>query len=179
MWLETDRLIIREFTHEDTASVHQYASDIEVTKHTIWGPNTEEETREFIERVVETQGQQPRVDYELAVVLKVSHELIGGCGLHTSDPRQAEIGYCFNPTFWRKGYASEAVGALVQFGFGELGLHRTYARCRPENTGSAKVMERIGMKYEGHLRGHMWYKGVWHDSLQYSILEDDYAGGRL
>jgi integrase/recombinase XerD len=69
---------------------------------------------------------------------------------------------------------AEAAKAMLWFGFRRLGLHRIYATCRPENIGSAKVMQKIGMKYEGHLRGHMRHKGQWHDSFQYSILEDEY-----
>lgn len=178
MILESNRLIIREFAPEDVAAVHQYASNPVVTKHMIWGPNTEDETRAYINHTIEMQGQQSRVDYEFAVVLKDSHELIGGCGIHIFEPSQGEIGYCFNPLYWRQGYASEAAAALLQFGFGELGLHRIYAKCRPENKESANVMKRIGMKYEGHLRGHMYHKGTWHDSHQYSILGFEY-GGRL
>jgi ribosomal-protein-alanine N-acetyltransferase len=175
MRLETNRLIIREFTTEDAASVHQYASKVEVAAYMIWGPNTEEETAAFIGRTIEMQQQQPRVDYELAVVLKESNKLIGGCGIHISEPMQGEIGYCFNPLYWRQGYASESAAALLRFGFRTLGLHRIYATCRPNNIGSAKVMESNGMKFEGHLRGHMRHKGEWHDSFQYSILEDEYT----
>lgn len=174
MKLESNRLIIREFTQQDIFAVHQYASNPEVAKYMIWGPNTEEETEAFIARTIEMQGQHPRLDYEFAVILKANDVLIGGCGIHVSEPRQGEIGYCFHPLHWRQGYAAEAAKTLLHFGFGELGLHRIYATCRPDNEGSANVMKRIGMKYEGFLRGHMWHKGEWHDSHQYSILEDEY-----
>lgn len=175
--METARLLIRDYMEEDFAGVHRYASDPEVTKFMIWGPNTEAETAAFIRRAMDMGRREPRVEYELAVVLKESGALIGGCGIGVSEPLQGEIGYCFNPRYWRRGYASEAAEALLRFGFRELGLHRIYATCRPDNTGSASVMERIGMKYEGRLRGHMRHKGQWHDSLQYSILEDEYEAG--
>jgi RimJ/RimL family protein N-acetyltransferase len=166
-----------EFTAEDAVAVHPYVSNAEVARHMMWGPNTEEETVAFIKRALTMQKQQqPRMDYELAVVRKETGELIGGCGLHISEPSQGEIGYCFHPSYWRQGFASESAGALLQFGFRELNLHRIYATCRPENAGSAKVLEKIGMKLEGHLRGHMKYKGEWRDSFQYSILEDEYTG---
>ncbi|KWX77508.1 GCN5 family acetyltransferase [Paenibacillus riograndensis] len=150
--LETERLIIREFTNEDTEAVHAYASDPLVAKYMIWGPK----------------------DFEFAVVLKETGQLIGGCGIHISEPGQGEIGYCFNPLFWRQGYTSEAAASLLDFGFQELNLHRIYATCRPENVGSAKVMQKLGMVYEGHLREHMWHKGRWHDSYQYSVLKPEY-----
>ncbi|XEC94763.1 GNAT family N-acetyltransferase [Paenibacillus tarimensis] len=174
MLFETKRLIIREFSPEDAAAVHVYASDPEVTKHMIWGPNTEEETGAFINRVIGMQKQKPRLDHEFAVVLKQDGTLIGGCGIYVSEPLQGEIGYCINPRYWRKGYASEAAAEMLRFGFKELGLHRIYATCRPDNTGSAKVMQKAGMTYEGRLRGHIRAKGQWIDSLQFSILEGEY-----
>ncbi|MGN7763483.1 GNAT family N-acetyltransferase [Paenibacillus sp. 22594] len=172
--LETERLIIREFVLEDMEEVHAYASDPLVAKYMIWGPNSEEETRSYINLTMEMQRHSPRRDFEFGVVLKQTRQLIGGCGIHVSEPRQGEIGYCFNPLFWRQGYTSEAAAAVLDFGFRELDLHRVYATCRPENMGSAKVMQKLGMAYEGHLREHLWHKGKWHDSYLYSILKPEY-----
>lgn len=169
MLLETKRLIIREFTFEDFSAVHLYASNPEVAKYMIWGPNTEEETKAFIKRTIDMQQESSRTGYELAVILKENGQLIGGCGIH-AEGTNGEIGYCFHPDYWGYGYASEAAKALLTFGFQELKLHRIYATCRPSNIGSAKVMEKIGMKREGHLREHMLVKGEWKDSFLYSIL---------
>ncbi|WP_128657496.1 GNAT family N-acetyltransferase [Paenibacillus sp. 598K] len=172
--METERLTLREFTIEDVPAVQRYASDPLVVRYMIWGPNRLEETEQFVAQAIAMQGQNPRRDYEVAVVLKSSGELIGGCGLHCSDPAQGEIGYCFHPDYWRQGYGAEAALALLDLGFGRLGLHRISATCRPDNEGSAGVMKKVGMTYEGRLRGHMYHKGAWHDSDQYSILEDEY-----
>jgi ribosomal-protein-alanine N-acetyltransferase len=179
MKLITKRLLIRDFTPDDADAVHLYASNPLVATHMIWGPNTKEETAGFIDRAIEMQQQQPRTDFEFAVVIQETDTLIGGCGIHVLEPKQAEIGYCFNPQYWRQGYAAEASAALLAFGFRELGVHRIYATCRPRNIGSAKVMQKIGMTYEGHLREHMWHKGKWHDSFQYSILELEFIGGTV
>lgn len=174
MQIETERLLIREFVAEDMEAVHEYASDPLVARYMIWGPNSEEESRNYISLTMEWQNGEPRRDFELAVVLKANHQLIGGCGIHVGEPAQGEIGYCFNPLFWRQGYTSEAAGALLAFGFEELELHRIFATCRPDNIGSARVMQKIGMQYEGHLREHMRHKGAWHDSYLYSILKAEY-----
>ncbi|WP_046213837.1 GNAT family N-acetyltransferase [Paenibacillus wulumuqiensis] len=174
MKLETSRLWIRELVMDDWTAVHTYASDLQVTRHTIWGPNTEQDTLDYVESILREQQQEPRTVYEMAVIRKENSQLIGGCGLHLSSPGQAEIGYCYHPDCWGQGYASEAAQAMLEYGFGQLDLHRIYARCRPENTGSAKVMQKIGMTYEGHLRGHMYYKQQWRDSYQYSILQQEF-----
>lgn len=177
MIVETERLILREFTQDDAAAVHEYASDPAVVKHMSWGPNTEEETLDYIRQVmqIQNQNQHSRTDFELAVILKETQALIGGTGIFVNSPGQGEIGYCYNPLYWGRGYAAEAAAALLRFGFHELGLHRIFATCRPDNTGSARVMQKLGMKYEGHLRGHMRHKrGRWLDSHQYSILKPEY-----
>ncbi|WP_307720048.1 GNAT family N-acetyltransferase [Paenibacillus koleovorans] len=169
--LETSRLILRDFVAEDEAAVHEYASDPEVTRHMLWGPNTEAETREFLQRTIGAlQVEGPRQVYELALVRRSDGRLIGGCGLHREGTAAAELGYCLSRGVWGQGYAVEAAQALVRFGFAELGLHRIYAKCRPANVGSYRVMEKLGMQREGLLREHLHVKGAWHDSLLYSIL---------
>ncbi|WP_424768437.1 GNAT family N-acetyltransferase [Paenibacillus sp. sgz302251] len=173
--LLTERLIIRDFHVDDWQSVHQYASNPSVAKYMIWGPNTEEETKAFIQHTMNMQKPTPRTGFELAVTLRTNGKLIGGVGIHASD-RQGEMGYCLHPDYWRQGYASEAAAEMLRFGFRELGLHRIFATCRPDNIGSASVMKKIGMLYEGRLREHMFHKEKWHDSFQYSILEHEFKG---
>lgn len=173
MQLQTERLILREWSSEDWVAVHRYASSEQVTQYMLWGPNTEEETKAHIEQVIRWQHEVPRRSFELAVTLKDNGEIIGGCGLvlHESN---GEIGYCLHPDAWGNGYASEAARAIVAFGFQELGIHRIYATCRPANLGSANVMRKIGMKQEGHLREHIWAKERYHDSYLFSILRHEY-----
>lgn len=172
MQIVTKRLIIRDFVRDDWESVHQYASDEQVTEYMEWGPNAEKDTKQFIEHTLLMQQQNPRKDYEFAVVLRDTSELIGGCGIHI-DQSNGEIGYCFNPDYMGKGYATEAARALLKFGFNDIGLHRIFAKCRPQNVRSANLMKRLGMKQEGHLREHLSYKGKFHDSLLFSILADE------
>jgi len=177
MQVETERLIIRDFQMEDWVGVHRYASNREVTEHTIWGPNSEVETKTYIEQEIRIQQAIDRTDFEFGVILKKTNELIGGCGIHINE-YNAELGYCFNPDFWGNGYATEAAKAMLMLGFETFNVHRIYATCRPRNIPSANVLRRIGMQQEGHLRGHMWHKGQFHDSYLFSILEDEYDQAR-
>lgn len=147
MQLETDRLIIREILETDWKSIHSYTSMTEVTQHTAWGPNTEEDTRAYVQFVLDTQQAHPREGFELAICLKSDGTLLGGVGIHVMEKTNAEIGYVLNPTYQGKGYAAEAkFHALLGFGFNELGIHRIYAKCRPHNTASENVMKKIGMR---------------------------------
>jgi len=174
MIIETERLILRDFVANDFEDIHVYASEPAVVKYMLWGPNSKEDTQNYMNMLTDMQKQKPRIGYELAVVTKENNQLIGGCGIHIVSPSQGELGYCFNHNYWGSGFASEAAAALVKYGFRELGLNRIYATCRPGNVGSAKVMRKIGMTYEGHLREHLHSKGKWHDSYQYSILESEF-----
>jgi RimJ/RimL family protein N-acetyltransferase len=116
------------------------------------------------------------LEYTLGIVLFAANRLIGGCGIHVSNPENREgwIGYCLNQRFWGKGYATETAKALTDFGFKVLGLHRIFATCDPANVKSAHVLEKAGMKCEGHIREHRWAKGRWRDSLLYSVLEQEW-----
>ena len=171
--IQTKRLVLRDFNEDDWEAVHEYASDPEVVRYMEWGPNTEEETRNFIKRAISHQNEKPRRNFTLAIVLKSEGKLIGGCGIVVSDPenRQGYIGYCLNRNFWGRGYATEVAEALVKFGFERLNLHRIFATCDPKNLASARVLEKVGMKLEGHLREHKLAKGKWKDSLLYAILD--------
>lgn len=176
--IESERLILRDLMMEDWPAVHEYASDLEVVRYMDWGPNTEDETREFIQRALSNSRDEPRRVFSLAIVMKMEGRLIGSCGIQISNPENREgwLGYCLGKGFWGNGYASEAARALVDFGFGELGLHRIFATCDPANTASAHVLEKLGMKREGRLREHKWSKGKWRDSFLYAILEQEWKG---
>lgn len=171
--IETKRLILREFKEDDFKSIHVYSSDPEVTMYLPFGPNSKSDTQHFLEKVNEYQFQNPRYDYEIAVILKANNTLIGGCGIHVTNPsnKEGSIGYCYDKQYWGNGYASEAAKTIIDFGFEKLNLHRIYATCSPNNIGSAMVMENVGMKKEGHLREHKLQKGKWRDSFIYSILD--------
>ena len=174
-FLSSDRLILREFSMDDWQAVHKYATDPEVTRFMEWGPNTEQNTRDFIRRAIDNRESQPRMHYELAISLRDTDRLIGGCAIAVSDPesRRGWIGYCLNRSCWKQGFATEAAKTLVEFGFDDLNLHRIVATCDAENTASSRVLEKIGMKREGLLREEKWLKGRWRDSLVYAVLEDE------
>ncbi|KPV42323.1 GNAT family N-acetyltransferase [Alicyclobacillus ferrooxydans] len=173
MDLVTNRLILREFQVEDIEAVHAYASDPEVCRYSDWGPNTNEDTRKFMEDTLVERLRHPRNQFALGIVIKDSNELIGACSLTRTEPLQGEIGYSLNRNYWGYGFATEAAQAMLRFAFKELNLHRVYATCRPSNIGSSRVLEKVGMTREGHLREHRFFKGQWHDSFLYAILHSE------
>ena len=175
MRLVTDRLVLRDYTMLDLEVEYQNNIDPELFTYMPFGPGTLEGTRERIERMIEKQNQDPRTDFDVAVTLKKSMVLIGGCRLNKTSDIEGHVGYKFARSHWGKGYATEAAKALVDYGFNVLKLHRVYATVHPENGASIRVLEMVGMMREGRLRENMLYDGVYGDSLIYSILEHEWT----
>jgi len=147
--LETKRLILRKYTENDFSAVHSYGSCRENLIYMLWGPNNEEQTREYINRSIERTEENPIKNYIYAVVLKETNKLIGGCEIALLSDYYAEIGWILHRDYWKQGYGAEMGKALLKFGFEELNLHRIIATCDVENYGSYRVMEKIGMRREG------------------------------
>ncbi len=174
--VNTSRLLLRNFVPADHASVHRYAVDPEVTQYTDWGPNREEDTKVFLAQALAAQRRRPRKQFDLAVVIKQGSYLIGGCGLHLTQPHRNEgyLGYWLGRPFWGNGYATETLEGLLTLGFQGLELHRIIAYCCPENVSSIRCLEKVGMRQEGRLRQHTWKHGLWQDMFLYAILADEW-----
>jgi [ribosomal protein S5]-alanine N-acetyltransferase len=172
MELTTPRLLLREFGADDHAAVHAFASDVEVVRHTDWGPNEPQDTTAFLREVAEHVHATPRCVFALAVVDRADDALIGSIQLAVtnSQHRRAEMGFVLARSRWGNGYATEAAAALLRFGFHDLALHKISATCDPANGGSERVLRKIGMRPEGHLRGHLYLRGQWRDRLLFAAV---------
>jgi len=181
MILETERLILREFAKDDWSDVMAYQSDPLYLRYNDWTERKPEAVQEFIEMFINHQQQEPRIKFQLAVVLKSRNQLIGNCGVRMDEvnAHEADIGYELDSTYWNHGYATEAVHAIVNFGFSHFGVHRIWASCIADNVGSAHVLEKLGMQLEGHLRENKYFKGRWWDTLIYAILVDEWRAHQI
>jgi ribosomal-protein-alanine N-acetyltransferase len=170
--LKTERLLLRAFRPDDWPAVHAYGSDPEVVRFMHWGPNTIEASRHHTNRAVATAAVAPQLHFPYAVERIADGRVIGSVELSMTslDHRRAEMGYVLAHGAWGQGYATEAAAALVGYGFGALGLHRIAATCDPDNIGSARVLEKIGMTYEGRLRAYFQIRGEWRDRLTYAAI---------
>lgn len=170
--MHSPRLVLRDYTPEDWARVHIYGSDPDFSKYEYWGPNTIEDTQKFIGEMVQQPLTSPRFKFDLAICLEESGLLIGGCGIRreTELSQVANLGWAITPEFQNKGYATEAARALVAFGFQKLNLSVIYATCDTRNTASFTVMEKLGMKRVGFIKGTKEVKGHIRDSYRYEIL---------
>ncbi len=172
MELVTSRLLLREFSESDLDAVHVYAADPEVTRFMDWGPNSPADTAAFLAEVGREVRVVPRSAYTLAVVVRATGDLVGAVHLEktSSGHRRGEMGYVLARAHWRRGYATEAAATILRFGFDEVDLHKITATCDPDNVSSARVLEKIGMHYEGHLRQHLLIRGQWRDRLVFAAL---------
>lgn len=173
--LQSPSVYLRDFVLTDWIAAHHYAMDPEVTRYMAWGPNTAEQTLAFVAQAVDAAQAEPRLSYDLAVIHKTTHSLIGGAGLYIKADRrfEAEIGYCLQKEVWGRGFGSEVARLLVELGFEHLHLHRLIATCDPENTRSIRVLEKSGFQREGRMRSHLYTCYGWRDSYLYAIVVTD------
>ncbi|HET9913088.1 MAG TPA: GNAT family protein [Anaerolineales bacterium] len=176
MKLETERLILRDFVEGDWQAVLAYQSDPLYLRYNHWTERTPETVQEFVGWFLDQQVQQPRIKYQLAILLKSTNQLIGNCGVRmdAASSVEANIGYELSSRHWNQGYATEAAHAVVDFGVRHFGVHRIWADCIAENAGSVHVLEKLGMQLEGRLRENRYFKGRWWDTLIYAILANEW-----
>jgi len=168
-----DRLVLREFSEEDWEGLHAYSADERLCLFLNWGPNSEEDSRQFVQYAVDQQKEEPRNHFELVIANKESGEIVGNCCIRITHPhhREGELHVIVRRADWGKGYGSEGIAAMLDFGFRELYLHRIYSMVDPEDVATARVLEKNGLKREGHFREHKWIKEDWRDTLYYAVLD--------
>ncbi|WP_217213748.1 GNAT family N-acetyltransferase [Streptomyces sp. AC550_RSS872] len=158
----------------DWRAVHSWASLAQVCRFQTWGPNTEEETHAFVVAAVEAWSHSPQQRF--AYVARVEGDVVGMGELHlrSRGQRQGEITYAVDPRVWGQGVGTAIGKELLERGFEDLGLHRVYATCDPRNLGSARILSKLGMTWEGRHRHTALIRDGWRDSEVFSILEDEW-----
>lgn len=175
--LETERLILRKMVLNDAEAVFAYASNSEVSRYTLWETHRSiEDSRAFLEFA--TQKYENGGEPDWGIVYRGNGCLVGACGLVNweAEHARAEVGFVLSREYWGRGLMSEAVRAILRFGFERMNLNRIEARCIAENAASARVMEKAGMFYEGTLRQREYIKGTYRDIKLYAILKKGFPG---
>jgi ribosomal-protein-alanine N-acetyltransferase len=175
----TERLVIRRFTYDDISDVLRFASQPSVAKVTAQRIQASEEgVKKYIDLQNSYQPFEEDRVFELAIERKEDGKVIGLLGLIRQDQRQGEMGWVLGVEYRGQGYATEAARALMDYGFNSLGLHRIQADTSTDNPAAWRVMERLGMRREGMLRGAVYEGGKWVDRYVYGVLADEwhYAG---
>ena len=179
--LAGERVLLRRFQLADVAQFVAYRSRADVARFQSWdAPYPREEGERFVRQIMKEHPDTAGEWFQFAVALRPAGQLIGDCAAmpHAGDPRQCEIGFTIAPGYQGRGYATEAARLLVDYLFGRRAKHRITASCDARNTASAAVLERLGMRREGHLRESTWAKGEWTDDLLYGLLRREWQLGR-
>ena len=173
---ETERLLIRPFKPEDANDVYDCCNDFEMVKTTLglpW-PYTLEMAQGWIQKVA--QREEEGTSYEYAICFKDNPSKIIGCvALLDINPKakRAEMGYWVGKQYWKRGIATEAAKAMIEFGFNSLNLNSIYARFFDINPASGRVMEKCGMTYVGTIREHEFRFDKFYNVGYYEMLDTD------
>jgi ribosomal-protein-alanine N-acetyltransferase len=173
--LRTQHLILRPFEISDADTVQELAGDIHIADTTLNIPHPYEDgmAEVFIAEV--KQRYEDEVSFESAIELTTLNRLIGAIGLINISKRYqtAELGYWIGKPYWNKGYGSQAAEKIVEFAFSNLGLHKVYACHFKRNKASARLMQKIGMKYEGTFKEHVRKWGLFEDLVYRAIMNPE------
>jgi len=172
--IKTERLILRKYKLSDANDIFEnYANDNRVTKFLSWQPYENiNQLEDFISSRVDIYS-----DDVYDWVIEFENHVIGSISAIRDDGQNenCEIGYCIGYDYQKKGIASEALTAVLNYLFTEVGYHRIFAKHDIENSASGKVMQKCDMIYEGKLREYyLRHDGTRSDSLIYAILKSDF-----
>lgn len=173
--IKTERLIIRRFEQSDYMDLYDYLSLPEIYAY---------EPGEPIDMVTakDMATQRAQGNEFFAVELSETKKMIGHIYFKQIEPLEWmtwEIGYIFNPSYQRKGFATEAVKAIVEYAFSNWNSHRIIAHCNPKNEASWKLLDKIGMRREGVLLKNIFFsrnedgQPNWQDTYEYAMLRED------
>ena len=172
----TERTRMKLIELSDLNSIHELHSLPETDEYNALGiPKNIEETKSIIKPWIQENLLSEIKNYTFAIEQKETGKFIGlfGLKLGSEKYKRAEVWYKIHFDFWNKGYATETLKSMINFGFNTLKLHRIQAGCAVGNIGSICVLEKSGMIKEGRGRQILPLKSGWSDNFEYSILETD------
>ncbi len=177
--LETERLRLRKLRMRDAADIFAYSRDPEVARYVLWDAQTSiAEARAYLRYMLHKYHRYAPASW--GIELKSTGHIVGTIGFMwiQDDNRAAEVGYSLAHELWNRGYMTEALRAVIDYGLGSLRLNRIEAQHESKNPASGAVMRKCGMQHEGHLRQRLYNKGHYADVELYAILRCDQADNK-
>ena len=172
--LESERLLFKAYTKKDAQTLLNLRSNKAISKYmdtTI--PKRIEDTEQRIEGYIKAFKEEKGITW--AIIEKENNTIMGDFAIHHIDKQNSrgEIGYILHPNFWGKGYMTEALTTLINFGFKDLNLHSFSANVNLENVNSKTLLLKFGFKLEALFRENFYYNGQFLDSEIYCLLQSD------
>ncbi len=174
--LRSPRLLLRRLQNDDLAALCAYRSLSEVARFQDWNPFRLEDGARFIAEQSSQEENVPGTWLQLAIVRKDNGEMIGDCGLHfrRADVSQMELGITLAPSQQGHGYATEALGRVIDHAFAGLKKRRITAVTDAENVRAAALFYRLGFRREGHFVENVWFKGSWGSEFAFALLRTEW-----
>ena len=178
--IQTTRLLVRRFQDGDLRAFLAYRNDPEVARYQSWDSISEANGQAMIQEQTRIEPGVPGLWFQFAIELKETSQLTGDCGLCVlvQDARQSQLGITLARPHQGQGLATEAVNAVLDYAFINLDLHRVVATVDAENARSAALMERVGLRREGHFIKNAWFKRHWADEYLYAVLQAEWLPRR-
>lgn len=173
-FLEAERVLLRRFADADLLPFLAYLNDPLVARYQTWESYTEEQARKIIEEQKNLYPGVPAKPFIFAVESKEGGSLAGHIALTMQEKQQAEIGFTFSRDYQGKGLALESATCVLDYVFTRLKLHRATGITDCENERSVALLNRLGMRREGHFIKNIWFKGKWGDEYLYAILREEW-----
>lgn len=154
-----------------------YRADPDVARYQSWTDFTLERGRAFIEALQEAEPGVPGEWYQFALEDRSDGTLVGDLALKVDEdePREAEVGFTLAPDQQGKGYGTEALEAFLGYAFETFGLHRVVAVTDALNAPAAAMLDRVGLRREGHFHENIFFKGAWGSEFLFAVLEREWA----
>ncbi|MEC5424767.1 GNAT family protein [Virgibacillus sp. C22-A2] len=173
--LETKRLLLRPLTIDDSGRIEELAGDYDVAKSTlnIPHPYPKGSAIQFIESIFNAEKNNKILMF--AITEKELQLLIGLININLSSPyNRGELAYWVGKQYWGKDYGTEATKKVMEYGFNHLNLNKIFAASFTSNPGSWRIMEKVGLKYEGTLKQHVARFGQFYDLAYYGLLKEEF-----
>lgn len=179
--IRTERLSLRPFSRGDVDAVHAYRRREDVARYLFDTTLSRDDCALAVQQRIGQVALAAEGDkIILGVELNSITALIGEVSLiwRSSEARQGEVGWIFDPGYHGHGYATEAANAMLDLAFGPGDMHRVAARCDVRNDASWRLMERLGMRREAHFREHAIFKNTWDEEYIYALLWQEWRARR-
>lgn len=177
--LKTDRLTVRLAKLGDEESIFSYRSDFVENKYQGWLPESLEEVRNDIKNMPTTLDVAD-ICFQFVIVVTDEDRIIGDMGVVFTGHEllQAELGCTLDKNYQGKGFATEALRAMINYLFSTLKKHRIIASIDPRNLASIRLIERIGFRKEGYFKESYFLRGEWTDDVIYAMLRREWSSNK-